>query len=107
MANHFRAGVLVFVCFSAPIVASAQSAYSDDFEATTVNAFWTSTMQQNGTVALSTDQNYTSSGIRSIKFASASGGQREMHLTHTFSAPTKGTFSVWYYDYAPGQQTLY
>jgi hypothetical protein len=35
------------------------------------------------------------------------GGQREMHLKHQFASPLKGDFSIWFYDVAPGQETLY
>ena len=38
---------------------------------------------------------------------STSGGQRNIWLSHTFPQPTKGTLSVWFYDTAPGQYTLY
>jgi hypothetical protein len=89
-------------------VAGAQSAaaqsYSDNFEASSINSFWT-TRQQYGSVTLSTDQSH--GGSQSAKFSSTNGGQREMHLTHVFPSPTKGSFSIYFYDAAPGQETLY
>jgi hypothetical protein len=83
--------------------AAAQS-YSDSFEASSINPFWT-IREQYGSVALSTDQHQ--SGLQSVKFSSTSGGQREMHLTHVFPTPTKGHFLIYFYDAAPGQETLY
>jgi hypothetical protein len=84
----------------------AQSSFNDDFEASTLNSFWT-VFQQFGSISLSTDQNHTIGGKQSVKFVSTSGGQREMHLRHDFPAPTNGNFSVYFYDVAPGQETLY
>jgi len=30
-----------------------------------------------------------------------------MHATHYLKPRTSGTFTVWFYDVAPGQETLY
>ena len=76
----------------------------DGFEAPSFNTFWTLT-QQNGTVIPSTDLAH--SGSQSAKFASSSGGQRNIFLTHTFPQATQGTLSVWFDDTAPGTETLY
>lgn len=75
-------------------------AQKDNFE------FW-QLKQQYGTVGLSTDQNHTPGGTQSLKFASSPGGQREMHATHYFKSRTNGNLTVWFYDVAPGQETLY
>lgn len=83
--------------------ADAQS-FSDGFEVSSFNPFWT-TREQSGSVALSTDQSHN--GSQSAKFSSTSGDQREIHLTHVFSSPTKGHFTIYFYDAAPGQETLY
>jgi hypothetical protein len=77
-----------------------QAAQKDNFD------FW-QLKQQYGTVTLSTDQNHTPGGTQSLKFASSPGGQREMHATHSFKSLTNGNFTVWFYDVAPGQETLY
>src|SRR5438034_6612311 len=61
--------------------------YSDSFEASTINPFWTVT-QQFGTVTLSTDQAHT--GAQSAKFSSTQGGQREIHLVHNFGTALTG-----------------
>ncbi|MEZ5291739.1 MAG: hypothetical protein R2745_11690 [Vicinamibacterales bacterium] len=79
------------------VAVSAQSAY-DDFE------FWVPT-EQNGTARLSSDESH--SGLQSLKLSSTPGGQRYIYLTHVFPQGTRGTMSVWFYDTAPGQQTLY
>jgi regulator of replication initiation timing len=83
--------------------AAAQS-YGDGFEGPSINPFWT-VREQSGSVTLSTAQSH--GGSQSARFSSASGNQREMHLIHTFASPTKGSFSVYLYDSAPGQETLY
>ena len=77
---------------------------SDGFETTSIAPFWT-LRQQNGTVSLTTEQAH--SGVKALKFASSSGGQREIHAAHTFAGQLNGEVSVWFYDAAAGQQTLY
>jgi hypothetical protein len=66
--------------------------------------YWLVT-EQNGRASLSTEQRR--SGPQSLKLESASGGQRYIQYTHVFQSPAKGLFSVWFFDTAPGQQTLY
>jgi len=78
--------------------------FLDDFEAQSIDPFWTTT-QEYGTVALSSDQAH--SGSQSAKFSSTSGGQRNILLKHEFPNVIEGNVSVWFYDTAPGQQTLY
>jgi hypothetical protein len=79
----------------------------DTFEASTINPlFWTQT-QQYGTVRLSTDVDKTVGGSQSLKFSSVQGGQRGIGVSHRFASPQKGTFSIWFYDVAPGQETQY
>jgi hypothetical protein len=89
--------VLLLVLAAATHSVSAQSLH-DDFE------FWVPT-EQYGSAQLSSDQHH--SGIQSLKLASTGGGQRYIYLTHAFPQATKGTLSVWFYDTAPGLQTLY
>ena len=84
-------------------VAGAQS-YSDNFEAATINPFWVP-FQQNGTLALSTDQSH--SGLQSVKLSATTSGQKNVSLAHTFPQPIKGTLSVWFYDTTPGSATQY
>lgn len=78
---------------------------TDDFEAPAISpAFW-NVLTMNGSVALSTDQAH--SGSQSVKFASTNGDPRGMNLWHTFPSPQKGLFTIWFYDFAPGSETLY
>lgn len=91
--------VLSLICISG----QAQTA-ADGYEGSALDPFWTVT-QQFGTISLTTEQAHN--GIQSAKFSSFFGGQREMHLTHTFPTAQKGTFSIYFYDVAPGQETLY
>lgn len=101
-----RIGVCLAFALTLSGLVHAQSLL-DTFEAPTINPlFWTQT-QQYGTVHLSTDQNKTFGGKQSLKFSSTTGGQREISVSHRFASPQKGTFSIWFYDVAPGQQTQY
>jgi hypothetical protein len=78
--------------------------FSESFEGTQIYPYWTLT-QDYGAVSLSKDHAY--SGSQSLKFASASGGNRFMIATHTFAQRTKGSVSVALYDDAPGLETMY
>ena len=98
-----RAIIVLFLGLSFASHAAAQT-YTDNFESATIDPFWTQT-QQYGTLSLSNGQAH--SGSQSVKFTSSDGGQREMHLSHNFASPTKGDFSIYFYDVAPGQETLY
>jgi hypothetical protein len=84
--------------------ASLVERYDDDFEGVAINPFWVVT-ERYGTVTLSTAQSHN--GSQSVAFSSTSGGQRDMRLTHDFPSPVVGDFSVYFYDAAPGQETLY
>lgn len=103
MTHTVRIAFLLIVTSLICVSAQAQ-AFSDGYESSTVGPFWTIT-QQFGAISLTTEQAH--SGIQSAKFSSSFGGQREMHLTHNFPAAQKGTFSIYFYDVAPGQETLY
>ncbi len=87
-------------------LAHAQSLL-DTFEASTINPLFWTRAQQYGTVNLSTDVDKTFGGRQSLKFSSVQGGQRGIGVSHRFSSPQKGTFSIWFYDVAPGQETQY
>ena len=98
---------LVLVCALSGLV-QAQSGYVDTFETPTIipGPFWTLT-QQYGTARLVQGTNHSFGGHQALKFSSTQGGQREMIAAHTFTLPQKGTFSIWFYDVAPGQETQY
>ncbi len=87
-----------------PLAPAGTITYTDGFEGSSFNPFWT-VGQVTGTVSLSTNQAH--SGTQSAEFASGDGAGRFLTLTHTFSSAMTGTASVWFYDSAPGQQTLY
>jgi hypothetical protein len=97
-------GVTPLPTIAAAGVQQQTQTVSDGFEAQTQNPFWTLT-QGFGSVTLSAAQAHA--GKQSVQFSSTSGGQRDMHMVHAFAAPTKGDVSVWFYDAAPGQETLY
>lgn len=87
------------ICLVAPAVWGDTLTYSDNFEASSLNPFWTVNNQELGTVNLSTNENHTPSGSQSLEFApSSTPGQHDMSVTHTFSTATQGDFTVWFYD---------
>jgi hypothetical protein len=94
---------MTIACFAMPGVLFAQ-AFSDGFEGPSLDPFWTQ-VQQYGTVSLSADQPHA--GAQALKISSISGGQRDSSISHQYASPLKGTFTIYFYDYAPGQETLY
>lgn len=78
--------------------------FSDSFEGLSIYPYW-GVIDDFGSIALSKDLSY--SGSHALKFTSASGGNRQISLVHSFGLLTKGTVSIAFYDVAPGQQTLY
>ncbi len=97
--------VAVMVLSFGPVLASAAIiSFSEDFEAATINSFWT-VREEFGTVQLSTEQAY--SGSQSAKYSSISGGNKNISLIHDFPDLLKGTASVWLYDTEAGSNTLY
>ncbi len=110
MKSNAKVLSMVLMCpvglmlISASTASAATITYSDNFEGSSINPFWT-VSQQFGTVQLSSDVSH--SATHSAKFVSSSGGQREVDLAHTFATPVTGDFSVYFYDVAPGSQTLY
>ena len=103
MKHILRAAFLLIVTGSITVSAQAQT-FFDSFEGSAVDSFWTKT-EQFGEVSLTTEQPH--GGIQSVKFSSSFGGQREVHLSHNFTSAQKGIFSIYFYDAAPGQETLY
>ena len=91
-------GLLITVLIAIPAQLTAQS-YTDNFEASSFNPFWTVTEQQGGTVSLCTGQNHTPGGKQSACFMEqAVVINKYLILQHQFSTPTQGDFSVWFYD---------
>lgn len=78
--------------------------FSDSFEGNAIYPYWALTREY-GQIAISKDQVY--SGGHSLKFSAITGGDRHLSAIHKLPAPTKGTVSIAFYDYAPGTETLY
>jgi hypothetical protein len=87
-------------CFTP--LGSAQS-FCDGFEGGALDPFWTVTRTY-GQAAASSERSHQ--GKQSVRFT-VEGGQRSVELRHDFNEVTKGTVSVWFYDSAPGAETLY
>ncbi len=82
-----------------PIVAA--DVVIDGFEGSTLNSFWTpDATNVYSSYSLSTDRPRT--GTQSLKYTFDSttlGGKvPKFYMTHLFSTPVQGTFSVWLYD---------
>jgi len=93
-----------------PALSADTLTYSDNFEGSSINPFWTVSQQQLGTVGLSTNQNHTPAGSQSLEFdPSSTPGQHDMQVIHNFSSQTQGDFSVWFYysGEAYSDQTYY
>lgn len=104
--QHISCILLFSLLLTATYSLATPSSFYDNFEAVTLNPFWT-TVQQYGAVSLTNSVNHTPGGSQSLAFTSSSGGQRYIQLIHNFGEEVKGKFSVWFYDVAPGQETLY
>lgn len=103
MKHTLRAAFLLIVTGLITVSAQAQP-FFDSFEGSAFDSFWTKT-EQFGAISLTTEQAH--GGIQSAKFSSSFGGQREVRLSHSFPSAQKGIFSIYFYDAAPGQETLY
>jgi hypothetical protein len=79
-----------------PLSVSATS-FTDGFEGTTLDPFWT-TLQNSGSITFpSTAQVH--SGSQAVQFNSTFGtGQKNIELNHTFATPQFGEVSVWLFD---------
>ena len=104
--RNLKVGMIFSLVLVLSGLVHAQSGYVDTFVASTLYSYWTVT-QQYGTASLSTAVNRTPGGKHSLTFASSPGGQRNIQVAHTYGSQQKGTFSVWLYDVAPGQETQY
>ena len=84
--------VVALLAFPQP---GAAQAYSDSFEGATINSWWT----QEGSLpfGLSTLQKHT--GSQSLVAVGSNKEFGRYDLTHVFSEPVRGDFSVWVYDY--------
>lgn len=89
------------VCVTRP---DAGRSFCDDFEGAGLDPLWR-VMEENGKAELSPEQ--SRSGARSLKLMSADGGHRGINVGRHFDAASKGSISAWFYDTAPGAQTLY
>ena len=91
---QFLAAALAAVAVLAFPQPGAAQAYSDSFEGTTINSWWT----QQGALSfgLSAAQKHT--GSRSLEAVATNDGIGPFTLVHVFSEPVRGDFSVWVYD---------
>lgn len=104
-SKYRRTAFAVIALLIAGRAAQSQNVgFHDSFEGSAVYPFWSVT-QTNGSISLSTDHAYA--GSHALNFASSSGGDRKITLSHQFPSFGKGTVSVAFYDAAPGTETLY
>ena len=100
LGRHVRLAAVVmcvsmlFCALSANV--GAGIVFTDDFEGSTLDPFW-SKIEQSGSITFpSSAQVHT--GSQAVQFNSTSGGQKHIALHHDFAAPVYGTSSVWMYD---------
>ena len=75
--------------------------FTDDFEETTLNPFWSASASSGSIVFPSTAMAH--SGNQSVQFSSTETGEtKDLTLSHTFAAPIYGETSVWIYDTGAG-----
>lgn len=84
--------------------AATGQSFCDGFEGKVLDQFWT-VQQEYGKVTLTTAKSH--SGGQSVELSTISGGKREIWMSHQFGFAMKGAVSVWFYDTAPGAETLY
>ncbi|HKV40632.1 MAG TPA: WD40 repeat domain-containing protein, partial [Blastocatellia bacterium] len=82
----------------------SRASFRDNFESAVLDSFWR-VLQQYGTAELSSEQSHQ--GHQSLKLSPRRGGSYEIAVSHHFDQVNKGTVSVWFYDAAPGTETLY
>jgi hypothetical protein len=111
MKKYYFVGLFVGVLLMSFIgtVKATPISVSDGFEGTQLDSYWTIYSQDYGSVSLSADQ--SRSGQQSLML-SAPGSyyyipNRTVYLGHHYNQFQEGSVSVWFYDTAPGQETLY
>jgi hypothetical protein len=88
--------LLLSLLFTVGRSAVAQAPFTDNFDGSTINSFWTIVdLAGNGSVNL--DTAFAHSGTQSVQVnnTDSSGGQEA--LSHSFQFPLYGTVSVWVY----------
>ncbi len=107
MYNTTRLALLV--AFAATIAAgpaTADISFTDGFEGSTLDPFWTA-KQQAGSIALSST-GQVHSGNQAAQFTSVyNAGQKEISLSHDFGQLMYGRVSVWVYDTSAGGEGNY
>jgi hypothetical protein len=92
MRNKAARTLVLFIFASAPSILPAQDAFSDGFEATAIDPFWT---VNSGSAQLTSSLAH--SGTRAIEMATSGYGQTAA-LTHRFKSPILCTVRVYVYD---------
>jgi Bacterial Ig-like domain (group 3) len=87
----FLLSLLLMICSPA----LAQKAYTDKFEAPSINPFWT-ILDHAGTGSVNLDTDLAHSGKQSVEVTTESYGGVEA-LSHSSPSPLYGTVSVWVY----------
>ncbi len=90
-------GVFFVASLVGGVAVSRASVFTDGFEGSTLDPFWSTTEQSGSITFPSTAQVH--GGSQSVQFNSTSGtGQKNIELNHTFAEPIFGRVSVWVYD---------
>lgn len=96
---------ILFVSLFPLNLLSQPTTFSDSFEGSELDPFWT-LYEQNGSFEIISGESTT--GSQSIKlFSTSDEGTRNVALQHFFPVLMKGEVSVKFYDTAPGEESLY
>src|SRR6185312_6324403 len=93
MKTSFCFRFSLLISLTAGFTAFGDPAFTDGFEAASINPFWT-VVQSRGTVLPVTTAAHT--GQRAVQMRQTVSGQMNLQLIHTFSSPQYGTISVWF-----------
>jgi len=92
---RFLAAALAAVALLAFAPPALAQSYSDSFNGPTINPWWTQNIGGDVTYSFSNTQFHSSPASLQVQLGSDGG---DVILTHVFSAPVRGDFSVWVYD---------
>lgn len=93
-------GCVPAALLSHPMVSWA-SVFNDGFEAPSLNAFWTVSLQQHYDIVLTTTPTHSGSQALALTSLPSPSEDGAAVIEHSWATPQTGTSSIWFYDHAP------
>ena len=89
-------------CLDALENRAPMSGFTDDFEGSSLNPYWSSSVSSGSIIFPSTERAH--GGNQSVQFSSTNTSQsrKGIQIRHDFASPTYGTASVWMFDTGAG-----